>query len=178
MEKLDLSSIKPYLEPLQASLNLSHRKEELVLEVDFALHSHGSETDNEGKDAPLKPLKTVLIIEDDQINRLYFKAILGKYSVEVLEAGGRDGSHRPPPKQQPDLILLDLGMPGMNGYETFKAIREKGIETPIFAITAFATAEAQEKTTQLGFQEFLTKPLRETVLMDAVQNYFSVQAKK
>jgi CheY-like chemotaxis protein len=174
---LDLKALGPYLNPLGASLSVNQGQEELHLEVRFSLHSGVPADDNKGKDTTLKPLKTVLIIEDDQINRLYFKAILGKYPLEVLEAGGGMEALILLKQQQPDLILLDLGMPDMDGYETFKAIREKGLSCPIFAITAFATPEAQEKTATLGFSEFLTKPLREKVLMDAIREYFQVEGR-
>jgi CheY-like chemotaxis protein len=100
----------------------------------------------------LKPLKTVLIIEDDQINRLYFKAILGKYQRGSPGGRGRDGGPGPPaePNSRSSSSWI-WGCPDMDGYETFTAYPGKrNRRRPIFAITAFATAEAEERTTATG----------------------------
>lgn len=70
-----------------------------------------------------------------------------------------------------DLILLDIQMPQMDGYETVKALRDLGYSKSIIALTAHAGKEEQTKALENGFDFILTKPLNRSVLMGSVQKY-------
>lgn len=58
-----------------------------------------------------------------------------------------------------DLILLDIGMPQMDGYELVKRLRTRGIETPIVALTGYGLADDKRKATDAGFTAHVTKPI-------------------
>lgn len=74
---------------------------------------------------------------------------------------------------KPDLILLDIQLPGMDGYEAFEQLKmNKDLEeTPIFAITANAMTEHQERIKQTGFNEYISKPLNVKDLIELVKRY-------
>jgi signal transduction histidine kinase/DNA-binding response OmpR family regulator len=104
----------------------------------------------------------VLIVEDNPDNMLAVKAILGE-SYKVIEA--RDGHEgiEAATKHLPDLILMDIGLPGMNGIEAFKEIRKNNALSfiPIIALTASAMAQDQESILAYGFDAYLAKPINE-----------------
>lgn len=68
-----------------------------------------------------------------------------------------------------DIILLDLHMPGLNGFETFKTIRKNEIRTPIVALTADAFEDTRDKVNELGFNDLLIKPYRAEDLIKTIQ---------
>lgn len=68
-----------------------------------------------------------------------------------------------------DIILLDLHMPGLNGFDTFKEIRKNEISTPVVALTADAFEDTRDKVNTLGFDEMLIKPYRAEELIRLIQ---------
>ena len=71
-----------------------------------------------------------------------------------------------------DLILMDINMPQINGFETTVLIRKEGIETPIFALTAFDKSEVEEDALKAGMNAILTKPVKSEDLLNFIQvNY-------
>ena len=94
-------------------------------------------------------MKKVLIIDDDAHNRFLLKLILQKENLSVVEAKtGKEGIEKVQ-KENPDLILLDVMMPDINGYEVYKKIKDKNI--PIIFLTA---SENNEKDA-----EYILKPI-------------------
>jgi PleD family two-component response regulator/EAL domain-containing protein (putative c-di-GMP-specific phosphodiesterase class I) len=121
-----------------------------------------------GRDAPFR----VLIVEDDRSQALFAEGILrnaGMESLVVLEAL----SVMPALEQfQPDLILMDLNMPGANGIELTALIREHEafIDTPIVFLSGEADQDRQFDAIDAGGDDFLAKPIRPRHLISAVQN--------
>ncbi|HEY2658890.1 MAG TPA: response regulator [Caulobacteraceae bacterium] len=106
----------------------------------------------------------VLLAEDNPINALLARSLLEREGcsvdrvatgAEAVEAGA-SGVY--------DLILMDLRMPGMGGREATRALRERGCRTPILALTADAFEEDRRSCMAAGMDDFLTKPLEQSVL--------------
>ena len=73
-------------------------------------------------------------------------------------------------KFQPDIILMDIRMPEVNGYEATEAIRQMSATVPIIALTAFAYEEDRQKIMHSGFTDFLTKPISSKVLLGKLES--------
>jgi DNA-binding NtrC family response regulator len=100
----------------------------------------------------------ILIIDDDYQIRESFEKLLTEEGHEVLTAAsgetGLDVLH----SVLPDLVLLDLRLPGMSGIETFLAIREIESKLPVIIMTAFGTTETAIEATKLGAFDYILKP--------------------
>jgi two-component system cell cycle response regulator DivK len=119
----------------------------------------------------------ILIADDTVDNILLLKRILKRAGMELefIEANtGRDALELAM-RRKPDLILLDMKMPNMDGYETAGAIRlSEGINNvPIIAVTAQAMLGDKERAIQAGCNEYLTKPVDPMLLIDMVKKYLS-----
>lgn len=115
----------------------------------------------------------VIIAEDEAINRIYMKKFLSKHGVIVTEAvNGRDVLDRSEESEY-DLILMDMGMPKVDGIEATKIIRESekgsGKHIPIIALTANAFPEDVRKCIEAGMDHFLSKPIKEKELLSVIQ---------
>ena len=112
----------------------------------------------------LKPL--ALVVDDDPTLRLYMCAALKKAGFDALEADGGAKALDDFSRVRPDLILLDLMMPGMDGFETCRAIRDLpgGQYTPILMVTGLDDNESIERAFDAGANDFVSKPINWTVL--------------
>ncbi len=104
--------------------------------------------------------KSILVVEDNEINQKVIVTILRKVGAAVTVAlNGKEAVALFDNQQKFDLVILDLQMPVMNGYETALYIRhELGLDIPIIAMTATALKGDQEKCKQVGMNDFMLKP--------------------
>lgn len=102
----------------------------------------------------------VLLVEDNAVNQKVAQRLLQRLGVGVTIASSGEAALALLEQQPFHLILMDVQMPGMDGYETTRRLRQAGHATPVVALTAHAFAEEAERARQAGMQEFLTKPLR------------------
>ncbi len=125
-------------------------------------------------ETPIKhetPLR-VLLVDDNAVNRQLGRRVLEKRGHTVVL--GEDGRHalRLYRESRYDLVLMDVQMPGMNGFEATAEIRrieaERGIRTPIIAMTAMAMIGDREACLAAGMDEYVTKPLRIEELMERI----------
>jgi signal transduction histidine kinase/CheY-like chemotaxis protein/HAMP domain-containing protein len=123
----------------------------------------------------------ILLIDDSEYNRFIVRAYLADHpAIIVEEEDGRRGLEKFK-KQTFDLILLDLEMPLMDGFETLTAMRhwesrENRPRTTALAITAFASAEEKTKTLRAGFQNTISKPIIKEILIKTIAQ--SLQKKR
>ncbi|WP_455671645.1 ATP-binding response regulator [Phocaeicola sp.] len=109
--------------------------------------------------------KTILIAEDMDDNYELYKAYLGKKYKLVRAVNGEEAISRFL-ECNPDVILMDIGMPLVDGYQATDAIRQLESNVPIVAVTAFAYHEEKKKVLSRGFNGFLPKPLDRTALLE------------
>ena len=106
--------------------------------------------------------KKILVVEDNKMNRMLLCEIVTSVSIyEVLEAENGQEALRILKQygEEISLILLDLVMPVMDGYEATKEIRKFSTRLPIIAITAFAYASDEQKVMESGFDAYMSKPI-------------------
>ena len=117
----------------------------------------------------------IAVVEDNPDNRMLVEAILDEvYDIVEFETGRQAVAELV--EAAPDLILLDISLPEMDGTEVLEWIREQEslAALPVIALTAHAMAGDREKFLKLGFDDYLTKPIvDETVLMGAIERCLS-----
>lgn len=117
-----------------------------------------------------KPL--ILIVEDVESNYLYLNAVLTKLNarIEWVQNGLEAVNFA---KENPDiaLILMDLQMPEMNGYDATREIKKIYPEMKIIAQTAFAMSDDRAKAIEAGCDDYLAKPIRSKDLLETVNKF-------
>ena len=128
--------------------------------------------DNEIK-VPVRKLK-ILIVDDDKISELLLRKIFDKDSKEFLNVpNGIEAINTFKNNPDIDLILMDINMPKINGYEVTRKIRELNTEVVIIAQTAYAMAGDREKAIAAGCNDYISKPISKVALKKMVNNYFN-----
>lgn len=117
----------------------------------------------------------VLLVEDNPVNQLVAKGMLGKLGCEVLLANHGGEALTLLETQTVDLILMDCNMPVMDGYETTRQIRQKSefSELPIIALTANALSDERERCRAAGMDDYLAKPFRKDELAVLLDQWLS-----
>jgi len=115
-------------------------------------------------------VKVALIADDSASNRELLRTVLEHAGWEVAEASDGLEALAMAIRTTPDLVLLDIQMPGADGYATVAAMRRQPTlaGTPIFAITAYAMEGDLKKGLDAGFTGYLTKPLTRRRLLAAI----------
>jgi two-component system cell cycle response regulator DivK len=115
-------------------------------------------------------MKTILIADDDADNRAIASVMLTRAGYAVVEADDALNALAAAQKHRPDLVLLDMSMPGLSGWETaarFKAL--PGPTLPVIAFTAHALKDDEERALAAGCDGYVSKPCTPAVLIDAVR---------
>ncbi|MGL4942840.1 MAG: ATP-binding protein [Thermoguttaceae bacterium] len=150
----------------------------VVLEVSPSAKAEFIGTTDDSRNAVLHGMR-VLIVEDNKINAMIACELLKSVGIDVtLAVDGREAldkladAVRTHGKPAFDLILMDLQMPVMDGYEATKVIKTTGDykDIPVFALTAHAFAEERERCLSLGMLEHLTKPIDVDHFYEALRN--------
>ena len=114
----------------------------------------------------------ILIAEDVESNYLYLNAVLSKINAQILWAkNGQEAVDLFRKQKKIDLILMDLQMPEMNGYEATQIIKTENPGIPIIAQTAFAMSDDREKAIEAGCDDYLAKPIKSKDLLNLVEKY-------
>jgi two-component system, cell cycle response regulator DivK len=112
-------------------------------------------------------MKKVLIAEDNVVNRELLRELLESRGYSVCEACDGQEALEAVQETRPDILLLDIGMPVLDGYAVIQKIRADPslAELPVLAITAYAMHGDQEKIMKSGFDGYLSKPVNASSLM-------------
>lgn len=115
-------------------------------------------------------MKSILVAEDVDSNFLLLRAFLSKMYILIRANDGLEAVELFK-KHNPDLILMDIKMPNMDGLDATKAIREISKDVPIIALTAFAFENDRQQALAVGCNSFLTKPISKVVLLEMLDQY-------
>ena len=115
----------------------------------------------------------VLIVEDEESNYELLKAMLRKRDVVVLWAQTGLEAIKLCKQHEFRLILMDIKMPEMSGYDAMIKIREMGVGCPMIAQTAYARLEDEERALKMGFNAYVSKPIDRNRLMGFIDEYLS-----
>ncbi|MFY0601211.1 MAG: response regulator [Cyclobacteriaceae bacterium] len=113
----------------------------------------------------------ILVVEDNEINIMVVIKFLKKWGVEYSIARNGQEAIDKYEEEAVDLILMDLQMPVMDGYESATQLRKNGVEVPIIALTASALLEDQDKIESAGMNDFVTKPFDPEDLKNKIAKY-------
>lgn len=104
--------------------------------------------------------KTILIVEDEEISRFYFEKALKKTRANLFFVNnGYDAVELIKENTEIDLVMMDIGLAGMNGLEATAKIKEIIPEIPVIIQTAFVLQTMREEALKCGCDEFITKPV-------------------
>lgn len=115
-------------------------------------------------------LYNILVVEDNKINQMVTKKIIQNSNMSCTIVDDGYASLVALERESFDLILMDINMPLINGFETTRKIREKGINTPIIALTAFDKQEVIEEALAAGMNDIMVKPFEPTKLYQVITN--------
>jgi PAS domain S-box-containing protein len=129
-------------------------------EVPFAIQSIDS------------PGTVILVAEDDDINYLYLETVLSKSRVRLLRANnGLDAVELCDRHPEITLVLMDIKMPLLNGYDATRRIKNLRPNLPVIAQTAYAMNEDKDKAAEAGCDDYITKPIKKSELLAIVEKY-------
>jgi two-component system, cell cycle response regulator DivK len=113
----------------------------------------------------------ILLVEDNPLNRKLATVILNAAGYDVVQAADSVEAERSIEERVPDLILLDLGLPGKDGYTLARELRRRAdtSRVPVLALTSFAMKGDRERAMKSGCTGYLTKPLDRTALLAKIQ---------
>ncbi len=116
-------------------------------------------------------MSTVLIVEDNEKNMKLARDVLQAKGYATLEAATGEEGVRLAKEKVPDLVLMDIQLPGINGIEAFKQIRADGrtARIPVVALTASVTPTDRSQITAAGFDAFVGKPINLKEFIDTVK---------
>ena len=117
--------------------------------------------------------KRILIVEDQEDNRMIMRDVLSAAGYELIEAvNGKDGVSRAQ-SDRPDLILMDIQMPVLDGYEATRQIKaDPNLKsTPIIAVTSYALSGDEAKARAAGYDGYVSKPFSPRQLLARVREY-------
>jgi two-component system cell cycle response regulator DivK len=117
--------------------------------------------------------KTVLIVEDNDLNMKLFHDLLEAHGIETVETRNGNNVLALAREKKPDLILMDIQLPEVSGLDVTRWLKEdeelKSI--PIIAVTAFAMKGDEQKIREGGCQDYISKPISVTHFMDTINKY-------
>jgi len=116
--------------------------------------------------------KRILIVEDDQLSSRFLTTVLRDSKADLLYAkNGIEAVDLVKQNGDLDLILMDVQLPGMSGNEAANKIRQFNERIPIIAQTAHAMSEDKDRSINSGCDDYITKPINISLLMDKISQY-------
>jgi two-component system cell cycle response regulator DivK len=120
--------------------------------------------------------KTILIVEDEPRNMKLLHDLLQRFGYEIIEASDGEQGVKIAGEKIPDLILMDIMMPKMDGLEATRIIKadEKTKHIPIIALTSYAMKGDREKTIEAGCDGYIAKPIDIKEVLKAIEHYLTI----
>ena len=119
--------------------------------------------------------RRILVVEDNPLNLKLVRDVLQFAEYDVIEAHSGEEALRTAEENPPDLVLMDLQLPGIDGTETLRRLREGPLKTdvPVVAVTALAMAEDRERAAVAGFDGYVEKPISVRALPNQVEAFLN-----
>ncbi len=116
----------------------------------------------------------ILVVEDNEKNRVLFRDILQTRGYKTLEAETGEQAIVLLQKERPDLILMDIQLPGKDGITVTKEIKanEATRDIPVFALTSYAMKGDRERMMEAGFDAYMSKPIKVGEFLKTVDDFF------
>jgi len=120
-------------------------------------------------------MKTVLIVEDNELNMKLFHDLLEAHGYDTLQTKDGMEALKLARTHRPDLILMDIQLPEVSGLEVTKWIKEDDDlrEIPVIAVTAFAMKGDEEKIRQGGCEAYIAKPISVARFLETVEKFLN-----
>jgi len=115
--------------------------------------------------------KTILIAEDEDSNFRYLEMVLNKTKANIVWAKDGIEAIRLSKENQPDLILMDIKMPNMDGLDATREIKKTQPEIPVIAQTAFAMENDEQLSLEAGCNSYLSKPIKAPELLEVLSTF-------
>jgi two-component system cell cycle response regulator DivK len=117
----------------------------------------------------------ILVVEDQEDNRRILRDLLGNAGFELMEAESGEDALSAVMARRPDLILMDIQLPQMDGYEATRRIKTNPDmkEVPVIAVTSYALAGDDAKALAAGCNAYVSKPFSPRALLAKVREYLS-----
>jgi signal transduction histidine kinase/ActR/RegA family two-component response regulator/Flp pilus assembly protein TadD len=182
---LGLQIIKKLVDCMGGSIKLTSNPEQGtrfeitlpgIMPADKAVN-HKS-TDSAGNSISTLSDRNILIVDDSELNRRLLAIMLREFDFITFEAeDGAEGLEMVR-RNPPDLILMDLYMPNMDGYQTLKKLKrnKKTSEIPVVVVTASASEEEKENVYSAGFDSYITKPVSKELLLKEISRLIGKRA--
>ncbi len=123
-------------------------------------------------------MKTILVIEDNELNMKLVRGLLTIGAYRILEALDAEAGLSMAREHHPDLILMDIQLPGMDGLSATRIIRDdpalKG--TPVVALSSYAMKSDERKAMEAGCAGYITKPIDTRTFLDALAGFLKQPA--
>jgi two-component system, sensor histidine kinase len=126
--------------------------------------------------SPVQPIKSnavILIVEDDLYNAQYLKEVLSKLNCEIIHTSSGIEAIELSVKKNLDIILMDIRLPDMNGFEASSIIKQEKPDLIIIAQTAYATSSDHLKALESGCDDYISKPVKSEILLSKISNIIS-----
>ena len=117
--------------------------------------------------------KRILVVEDDPDNRRIVTKVLTREGYDVIEVATGAAAVAAAREDRPDLIIMDLALPGLDGFEASRQIKAApdSADIPIVALTAFAMRGDEERARAAGCDAYVPKPFRPQTLREVVRRF-------
>jgi len=121
--------------------------------------------------------KRVLVVEDHEENRRILRLLLASASIDMIEAVTGEEGVAAAERERPDLILMDIQLPGLDGYEATRRIKANPAvrHIPIIVVTSYALSGDDVKAFEAGCDAYVTKPFVPRELLAKVREYLAKQ---
>ncbi|MBW6534262.1 MAG: response regulator [Mariniphaga sp.] len=171
---LGLSITKAYVELMGGTIELiSDLGKGTGIKITFPYFQQNSPSEKIKKEVINQPIRTngnrvIVVAEDDDINWFYIEQILSRYNYKLIRAvNGKEAVDLCRENENVDVVLLDIKMPVMDGYEALEKIRNINPKLPVIAQTAYALPGDVEKIKTL-FDDYITKPINRQLLIEKI----------
>ncbi len=159
--KVGSGAIFRFIIPVDAAESRPSEAEELARARIIGLHSNQNQW-------------RVLLVEDRDASRAFLSQILTLVGFQVIEAINGLEAVELAQSRQPHIVLMDLNMPVMDGYEATKRIKAANNRLPVIAVTASAFEEDRKKILDVGCDAFIRKPFKEHEIFDVIRDFVGV----